>query len=140
MGTVVEESQRAAATGGIVDHLGHHRSVVLEEQLVADTDLTGGLYEDIPQAQVGIELAQQEHLDLGVSLLLRAIEARGEHLGIVEDKGVMLVEVVEDVAEVEIHGVALGILQLVAFIVFLRHLNLATLAVNHHQAALVAMV
>ena len=47
-GTVIKETQRASTTGGIVDYFSHHRSVLVEEELVADTNLTGWLDQDIP--------------------------------------------------------------------------------------------
>ena len=133
VGTVVEEAQRAAAAGGVVDDLGHHGPTVIEEQLVAYSDLAGRLYEDIPQTHLLVQLAQEEHLDLGVGLLLGTIQTGREHLGVVEDKGVALAEVVEHIAEVKIlalDGVAIG--------VFLEHLDGLRLTVEHHQTALVA--
>ena len=45
---VVEEPQRAAARGGVVNHLGHHRVVVAEIELVADTDFPGRLDQNVP--------------------------------------------------------------------------------------------
>ena len=140
MGTVIEESQGASTAGSVVDHLGHHGTIVLEEEFVADTDLTGWLHEHIPQTQVGVQLAQQEHLDLGISLLLGAIETGGEHLGVVEDKGIVLVEIVEDVTEVEVNGIALFVEEIFAVLVFLRHLDTSALTVEHHEAALIAVV
>ena len=139
MGTVIEESQRTTTARGVVDDLGHHRTVVLEEQFIADSNLTGRLHEHIPETEVSVQLAQQEHLDLGIGLLLRTIETGRKHFSVVEDEGVVLIEVVEDVTEIEIDGVALVVLQVVAVLILLTHLNLATLTVEHHQPALVAM-
>ena len=96
---VIEETQGAAARGGIVDDLGHHRVVKPEVELVADANLAGGLHEHIPQLVVGIEFAQQEHLDTCSRLLLVAEEFGGEDLGVVEYKQVMGVEVVKYVLE-----------------------------------------
>ena len=122
MRTVVEETQRTATAGGVINHLSHHGAILLEEELVADTDLTGGLHEHIPQALVSIELTQQEHLDLGIGLLLSTIQTSREHLGIVKDKGIVLTEIVEDVSEVE------------------SRLNTLTLTMQHHQLTLVAVI
>ena len=81
-----------------------------------------------------VEFAQQEHLYLGVGLLLRAVETGGEHLGVVEDEGVALVEVVHEVAE---HQELVGV---VTVSILLVHIDGLALAVNHHQARLVAAV
>ena len=129
--TVVEEAQRTSAAGGIVDDLSHHRAVLFEEELIADTYLAGWLDEHIPQAQFLVEFAQQEHLYLGVGLLLRAVETGGEHLGVVEDEGIALVEVVHQVAECQ------ELVGIVAVSIFPEHLYRLTLAVNHHQSRLV---
>ena len=94
MRTVIEESQRTSATRCIVDNFGHHRTVLLEEEFVADTNLPGRLYEHIPQSQFLVELTQQEYLDFGIGLLLGAIKTGGEHLRIIEDKRVFLIEIV----------------------------------------------
>ena len=48
MRTVVEEAQRTASAGGIVNDLSDHRTVVLEEEFVANTNLTGWLYQHVP--------------------------------------------------------------------------------------------
>ena len=134
MFAVVEETQRAPATGGVVDDLSHHRTILLEEQLVADTYLTGRLDKHVPQAQLRVELAQQEHLNLGIGLLLGAIKTGGEHLGVVEDEGIALVEEIHQVAE---RQVLIGI---VAIGVFLEHLYGLAFAVNDHQSRLVAVI
>ena len=134
VGTVVEEAQRTSAAGGVVYHLSHHRSVAIEEQLVADTYLTGRLYQHIPQAQLLVELAQQEHLNLGVGLLLGAVETGRKDGGIVEDEGIALVKVVHQIAEGQI------LLSIVALGILLEHLYLLTLAVHNHQPALVTAI
>ena len=119
--TVVEETQRTATAGGVINHLSHHRTIFLEKEFVADTNLTGRLYKHIPQALVGIKLAQQEHLNLGIGLLLGTVQTGREHLSVVEDECIVLVKVVEDVTEVE------------------TTLDSLTLTMQHHQLALVAM-
>ena len=134
VGTVVEEPQGTSARGGVVDDLGHHGAFAVEEQLVADTYLACRLYQHVPQAQLLVELAQQEHLNLGIGLLLGAIESGWEHLGVVEDKGVALVEVVEQVAEGHVF------LRVVALGIFLEDIDFLAFAVNHHEFALVAVV
>ena len=132
--TVVEETQGTSATGRIVDDFCHHRTVFLEEQLVADTNLTGRLHQYVPQTQVGIQLTQQEDLNLGISLLLRTIQTGRKHLRIVEDDDVALVEIVDDAAEFD------KLLGVVTFFVFLEHVNGLTLTVNDHHTALVAAI
>ena len=69
-------------------------------QLVTYTDLTGRVDQHIPQAQVLIQLPQQEHFDTCTRLFLVAIKAGWEHLGIIEDKHILVVEIVKDVFKV----------------------------------------
>ena len=137
--TVVEETQGTSAAGGIVDDLSHHRPVFLKKQFIANTDLTCRLYQHIPQTEVGIQLAQQKHLNLGIGLLLRAIKTGREHLGVVEDKRVVLIEIVDDITEVEIDRIAFLILEFLAILVLTSHLDTTTLTVNDHQTALVTV-
>ena len=134
MRTVIEETQRTTAAGSIVDNLSDHRTFLVKEQFITDTDLTGRFYQHIPQAQLLVELTQQEYLNLCVRLLFGTIEACREHLRIVEHKGIALVKVVDDVLESQEVGgiIAIGIL--------LEHINGLALAVYHHQAALVTMI
>ena len=99
--TVVEETQCTSAAGGVVDDLSHHWSVFFKEQLVSNTYFTCRLYKHVPQALVGIKLAQQEHLNLCICLFLGAIQSCREHLGIVKDKGIVLIKVVQNVTEVK---------------------------------------
>ena len=132
--TVVEETQRTASAGRIVDDLCHHGTVLLEEQLVADTYLTGRLYEHIPQAQFLVQLTQQEHLDLGIGLLLSAVETRREDFRVVEHDDIALAEIVHDIAEgQELTGV-------IAVTVLHIHVDSLALAVYDHHAAFVTMI
>ena len=86
----------------------------------------------MPQAHLPVQLPEQEHLYLGIGLLLRAIESGGEHLGVVEHKDIALVEIVDDVAELyvfSLNGIAVGIV--------LEEVYLSRLPVQHHQSGLV---
>ena len=133
MRTVVEESQRTSAAGGVVDDLSHHCSRLVEEELVTDTYLSCRLDENVPKTHLFVQLAQEEHLNLGVCLLLRAIETCREHLRVVEDKGVVLVKIVEDVAEVKEFA-----LNRIAVSVLLIHVDGLRLLMEHHESAFVA--
>ena len=134
MVAVVEEAQGAASAGRVVDDLGHHRAFVLEEQLVANANLAGRLHQHVPKAQLLVQLTQQEHLNLGIRLLLGTIETSREHLRVVEYESVALVEIVHQVAErQELVGV-------VAVSVLPEHLNALALAVYDHQSRLVAAI
>ena len=99
-------------------------SVDIQKQLVADSYLARRLYEHVPKAHLLVQLAQQEHLNLCVGLLLRAVKTRREHLRIVEYECVTLVEIVEHIAEIEILGVAVLILQRLTLVVRLVHVYL----------------
>ena len=99
VGAVEEEAQRAAARGGVVDHLGHQQVVVAEVEFVADADLARRVHQHVPQPQLAVQLAQQEDLDLGAGLLLVAVQTRGKDLRVVEDEEVLFVEIVDDVLE-----------------------------------------
>ena len=134
MGTVVEEAQRTATRRSVVDDFGHHRAFLVEEQLVTNTDLSRRLHKHVPQTQFWVQLAQQEYLDAGIGLLLRAVEAGREHLRIVEDERVALVKVVQNVAKHErlVGRLALGVL--------FRQLNSLALAVDNHQTTLVTTI
>ena len=123
MGAVVEESQCAASAGGVVDDLCHHVSAFVEKQFVAYPYLSGRLHKHIPQAHLFVEFTKQEHLNLGVGLLLGAVETGGKHFGIVEYECIAFIKVVEDVPEIEIYGVALFVFQGFSILVFLVHLD-----------------
>jgi len=118
---VVEETEGATATGGVVDDFGHHGVVFTEIELVADANLAGWVDEDVPQAQLGIELAKEEDFDAGTGLFLVAIEASGEDLGVVEHKNVLFIEIIEYVGEL------------------LAVLNNAALGMDHHETTVVAI-
>ena len=134
MRTVIEETERPAATGGIVYHLSHHRTVLVEEELIANTYLTGRLYQHIPKAQFLIEFPQEEDFNLGIRLLLRTIKAGRKHFRVVEDKSIPLAEIVHDITEQQ------RLVYILAISIFLEHINRLTLAVHHHQATLVTTI
>ena len=99
VGAVEQETQRAAARSGVVDHLGNQQVVVAEVELVADADLARRIDQHVPQAQFAVQLAQQEDLDLGAGLLLVAVQTGREDLGVVEDEEVLFVEILDDILE-----------------------------------------
>ena len=121
VGAVEEEAERTSARCGVVDHFGHEQVVVAEVELVADADLAGGVHQYVPQAQLAVELAQQEDLDLGPGLLLVAVQTCGEDLGIVEYEEVLFVEVLDDVLEDAVLDGALG-------------------PIDHHQTRFIAVL
>ena len=130
--TVVEEAQCASAACCVVDNLSHHRAALVEEELIAYTYLACRLNEHIPKAHLLVKLTQEEHLNLGVGLLLCTIEASREHLCVVEDESVVLVEIVEHIAEVEVfalNGLAVGVL--------LKHVDSLRFLMQNHQSALI---
>ena len=132
MWTVVEKPERTPAARCIVDNLSHHSTAVVEEQLVAYAYLARRLHQNVPQPHLLVELAQQEHLYLGICLLLRTVQARRENLCIIEDESVVLVEIVEHVAEVEIlpfYRLSVRILP--------EHVDGLRLAMDNHQPAFV---
>ena len=118
MRTIVEKSQRAAAASRIVYDLSNYAFVLTKVELVADTNLAGRIYQDIPQTQVGIKLTAQEHLDTRTGLLLVAVKTSRDDLGIIEDEDVLFLEIAQKILE---HLV----------------LNLACLPVKYHHAALI---
>ena len=99
VGSVEQETQGTAARGGIVNHLGHQRTVLAEIQFVADADLAGRIHNHVPQPLLAVQLPQQENHDIGPRLFFLAIEARGEDLGIVQHEGVTLPEIIDDILE-----------------------------------------
>ena len=73
MRTVIKESQRTPAGGGIVDHLRNHRLVFSEIKFVAYADLARRLHKHIPQLVLGVQLTEKKDFDTGTGLLLVSI-------------------------------------------------------------------
>ena len=119
VGAIKQELDGAAARGGVVDNLGHHVRLA-EIQLVAHADFAGGVHQHVPQAQLLVQLAEQEYFDFSAGFFFVAVEAGRKNLGVVEHKNVALDEIIENIFEGAV-------------------LNLAGGAVHHHQAALVAV-
>jgi hypothetical protein len=97
--SVIEEAEGPAARGGVVDNLGHEALVLAEVQLVAYAYLARGLDDDVPEPLLAVEFPEQEDHDVGAGLLLLAEEAGGEDFRVIEDEGVTLAEIVDDVLE-----------------------------------------
>ena len=120
---IIEETEGTATAGSIVDNLGNHLVDIIEEKLVADTDFAGRLYQYVPKAHLRIELTEQEHLNLGIGLLLGAVKTGWKYLGIVEDEGIALFEEIHDILELQEYWIAIGINHILAFLIFLVHLD-----------------
>ena len=54
---IEEEAQGTATRGGVVDDFGHELIVLAEVELIADTDLTCWVDDDVPELEGGIEFA-----------------------------------------------------------------------------------
>lgn len=99
--TVVEETERAATGGCVVDDFCHHRAGLVEEELVADTDFTCRLDQYVPEPHLLVQLAEQEHFYLCICLLLRSVQSGRKHLRVIEDEGIPLIEVAEHILETD---------------------------------------
>ena len=140
MGAVVEESECTSATGGIVNNLRHHWSVSIKEEFVANTNLACRFYQYVPEAELCIQFPQQEHLYLGVGFLLCTIKACRKYRSVVEYKSIAFVEVFDGITECHEYTITISTFYLLAVFVSLVHLNLLTLAVEHHQSTFITAV
>ena len=118
---VEQEAQRTTARSGVVDHLSHQQVVIAEIEFVTDTDFACRIDQHVPQTLFAVQLTQQEDFDLCAGLLLVAIEACGEYFGIVEDKDVVGIEVVDYIFESFVFDCAFG-------------------AIDDHQTRVVAVI
>ena len=116
---VVEEAQRAAAGGGVVDDFRHQALVLAEIKLVADADLPRRIHDHVPQVLLAVQFPQQEHHDVRPGLLFLAVQAGREDFRVIEDEGVAFAEIIDDILEDAM-------------------LDGARLLVDDHQAAFVA--
>ena len=117
---IVEEAQGTATACGVVDYLGHDGVVFSKVELVANTDFTSRVYEDIPKAKVAVEFTQKEHFDACTSLLLVAVEASREDLSVVEYEDIFFIEILQEIFELTVF-------------------NFACLAMEHQHTAVIAM-
>ena len=99
---VINEPDGPAARSRIVNHLRYQYIVamlVTEVELITNPDFTGRVHQNIPEAGFAVELTQEENLNVGAGFFLLAVQTGGEYLGIVENHGIALVEVLEDIFE-----------------------------------------
>ena len=101
MRPIVKEAKSTATRGGVVNNLGHHRVVFAEIEFVTYADFSCRVNEDIPKTHVGIEFTKQENLDACTRFLLVAKQTSREHLGVVEEKNIVFIEVIEDSLELD---------------------------------------
>ena len=99
---IVEEAQGTATACGVVDNLGHDGVVFSKVELVANTDFTSRVYEDIPKAKVAVEFTQKKHFDACTSLLLVAVEASREDLSVVEYEDIFFIEILQEIFELTV--------------------------------------
>ena len=134
---IIEETKGTTTAGGIIDNLSYHLVHIVKEQLVANTNLAGRLYEYIPKTHLRIQFTEQEHFNLGISLLLGTIKTGWENLGVIEYKGITLGKVVDNILELQVYRIAVGIHHILAFLILLIHLNGFRLLMEHHETRLV---
>ena len=99
VGPVIEETERPAARGRVVDHFRDKALVFTEIELVSDPDLTGRVDDYVPETLLPVEFPEQEDHDVRPRLLLFSIETCGEDFGVVEDEHVPLAEIIDDILE-----------------------------------------
>ena len=116
---VIEEAEGTSAGSGIVDYLSYKAFVFAEIKFVAYTDFAGRVHDNVPEPLLLCKFAEEEHLDIGAGFLLFAVEPCREYLGVVEDEGVALSKVIDNVLE-------------------LLMLDFAGILVYYHKAAFVA--
>ena len=109
VGAVEEETDGAAAGGGIVDDFGNKGFVGTEIEFVADTDFAGGVDDDVPETHFLVELTLEEDGDFGTGFFLFAIEQGREDLGVICHDDIAGMEIIEEVFEktmLDVLGVA----------------------------------
>ena len=97
--SVEEETEGPAAGSGVVDDLGHETLVLAEVELVAYAYLPGRVHDHVPEALLPVQFPEEVDLDGCAGLFLVAVESCGEYLGVIQDEGVALSEVFDDVLE-----------------------------------------
>ena len=97
--SVVEETESSAATGCVVYDLSNEGIVFSKIEFVSDTDFACRVHDYIPEPLLTVQFPQKKNLDIGPGLLLFAIESCRENFRIVENEGVALFEVVDDILE-----------------------------------------
>ena len=122
MWTFIEETKCTSAACGIIYDLSHHCSALVEEEFVADTYLSGRLYEYVPKAHILIELTKEEHFNLGIRLFLCAPEACRKHLCVIEDECISLTEVIGDILTGDKLLVSMRIYDRIVLIISMIHL------------------
>ena len=55
--SVIKETERASSRGSVIDDLGYEAFILSEIELVADTDFSGRIYDDIPESLLAVELS-----------------------------------------------------------------------------------
>ena len=95
--TIKEETDGAAAGSGIIYYLCYQLVIITKIQLVAYANLTRRVNYYIPKAVSLVQLAKEEYFYLGTCLLLTALEARREYLGVVDYHHILVIEETEDV-------------------------------------------
>ena len=138
--TVVEESQGATATGSVVYYLGHHGTTIVKEKLITNANLTCRLHKHIPKAHLFVEFSQQEHLYLGIGLLLGSIQSSWEHLGVVEHKDISFAKILQYMTEIQKDRITFLVFQRLTVLVLFVHVNGLRLTMEYHQSALVPMI
>ena len=71
--TIEQEAEGTATRSSVINNLGTHKLIITEVELVADTNLSCRVHQHIPQAQLAVELTEQEDLDVCTCLLLATL-------------------------------------------------------------------
>ncbi len=118
--TIKQEAEGTSARGGVVYNLGNQRVVIAKVELVTNSYLAGWVYQHVPELHFAVQFAEKEYFNFSVGLFLVTVKACRENLRVVENEHVAIAKVFNYIFE---------------YLVF----NLTCLAVNHHQAAGVAV-
>ena len=123
MRTVIQETQCTSSAGCVVDHLSHHRSTLVEEELITDSYLASRFDQNVPKSHFFAEFTEQENFDFGIGLFLCAVKSCREYFRVVEDECVAIVKMLQNMTEVKEDGIAIFVFQRVAFFIGLVHID-----------------
>ena len=89
-------------------------------EFVADTYFAGGVDDDVPEAHLLVEFAEEEDLDMGAGLFFLAVEEGREDAGVVGHHYVAFVDIFDEIFEDTV-------------------LNFAAVAMQHKHTSFVAV-
>ena len=132
MRAIIKKSQSTATRCSIINNLSNHRTRIVKEEFISNSNLASRFYQHIPKTHFLIQFTKKENFYLSICLFFCSIKTNRRNLSIIEDKSITFIKIIYHITEFQKLS-----LNRIAISILFEHFNFSRLLMQYHQTCLI---